>query len=138
MRCRWAAGLMVLVLTGCFSFSGSATAAPGETARLTLTTTRPVGDGTQEPLTVEGKVVSSSLGEEPATRSSILLEQQTKQTFGRFREVVTLDTVQILAPDIEELEVRRVSWIKSAVGIITFGFLGYALASTFEPSFEGR
>lgn len=138
MRCRWAAGLMIFALTGCFSFSGAATANPGETARLTLAMTGPVGDGTVEPMMVEGKVVSSTLGEVSGAQSSILLEQQRKDTFGRFREAVSYDTVHVLGPDIEELEVRRLSWAKSGLGVVVLGVLGYALASTFEPSFEGR
>lgn len=127
---------MILALSGCFSFSPTATAHPYETARLTLTQTRPAADGTDEAIRVEGVVVSSSLGELPASQSSILLEQQHKDIVSRLRDVVTVDTVQVLGLDIRELEVRRFSWIKSGLATLVVGALAYTLASSFETSYD--
>lgn len=138
MTYRWTIALAAAVASGCYSFSDSSIAAPGETARVTLALETPVGGGREGPTRVEGTVVASSLAVEPGPGSSILLEQRTKQPNGNFGELVLVDTTLVLQPDVERLEVRRFSWIRSGAGAIGLGFLAHALISKFRPSFEGR
>lgn len=138
MTRRFMLGLLVAASSGCFSFVESTTAPPGGTARVTLGAIRARPDGTDEPIRVKGRVVASTLGEESGRAGVISLEQRTEEPIGSFQKIVTVDTLSIPQLDVRRLEVRRPSWIKSALAVAVGGALGYTMWDWFAPSAEIR
>lgn len=123
--------LFAATASACFSFSDSVAVSPGETARVTVGIVRPLSDGATEPIEHEGLVVASSLGDDSGGR--LLLEQRRKETAGQFREVIFYDTLRIVEPDVERLQVRRFSWLKSGAGTVALSGFLYLLWNHFQP-----
>jgi hypothetical protein len=97
-----------------------------------------MGDGSRQPIRVEGLVVSSTVGPGSDATGAISLEQVSKQPIGNFREVITFDRVSILQYDIRRLEIRRFSWIRSGIGVAVLGTFVRAAYVRFKPSTEVR
>lgn len=129
---------MIVFTPACYSFSESSVARPGETARVTHTTAAPAGTGRDEPIRVEGLVVSSSVGPDAEWNAGIRLARREKEVIGGFREVVRVDTVEVLQTDLRLLEVRSFSWVKSGAGAIVVGLLAATLVDSFMGSVEVR
>jgi hypothetical protein len=138
MLTRSVLAVMLVASAGCFAFAESTAAPPGQVARVTLGVTRAMGDGSRQPIRVEGLVVSSTVGPGSDATGAISLEQVSKQPVGDFREVVTFDTVSILQYDIRRLEIRRFSWIRSGIGVAVLGTFVRAAYVRFKPSTEVR
>lgn len=134
----WAVSVATVVGSGCFSFSDAAVAPSGQTARVTLGVTRPLPDGSAEPIRLEGRVVTSTLGTEPPASAAIVLEGRTREAIGNFREVVTLDTTRIAQSDIQRLEVRSFSWFKSGIATLVLGVIAHTMVDRFAPVASNR
>lgn len=119
MGMRRSLGLLVLLVgaAACHGFRETERLAPGETARVVLHVTRPMDDGTQQPIYVEGVVVSSSLGAPGSGSGFIALQRSTLRTF-RDVSSLTYDTVRVAGTDIGRLERRGISWAKT--GFVAF------------------
>lgn len=127
---------LLVATTGCFSFAATSSASPGETARVTLGVTRPMSDGSEAPIRVEGLVVSSTLGRSGVESAAITIEERTVEEASQFRSMTHYDTVHVPQPDIQRLEVRRFSWLKSGLGAAVLGAVAYVLYDQFGPSAE--
>lgn len=128
--------LLVATTAGCFSFAATSSASPGQTARVTLNVTRPMSDGSEAPIRVEGLVVSSTLGRSGVDRPAIAIEERTVEEASQFRSMTHYDTVHVPQPDVQRLEVRRLSWLKSGLGAAVLGAVAYVLYDKFGPSVE--
>jgi hypothetical protein len=100
---------------------------PGETARVTLNVMRPMNDGTEQPIRMEGVVVQSSLGETGNGTSVIALERRSTRSFGNLPPVHTIDTVRISGADVRAVERRQLSWVKTGFIAMLTGAVGYML-----------
>lgn len=128
--------LLLTASTGCYSFTPTSSASPGETARATLGVTRPVSDGSEELIWIEGLVVSSTLGQSGIEGPAIAIEERAVEEASQFRSMTHYDTVHVLEADIRRLEVRRFSWFKSGLGAVVLGAITYVLYDQFGPSAE--
>jgi hypothetical protein len=127
--------LLVLGSSGCHAFMPTSSVSPGETARVTLNVMRPMNDGTQLPIHIEGVVVSSSLGAPGSGTGFIALQQSSLRTFGEV-STVTYDTMRVSGADIGRLERRKVSWVKTGiVGVLTGG-MAYLLLDRISDAVE--
>jgi hypothetical protein len=130
--------LLATATAGCFSFTATSSARPGETARATLEVARPMSDGSAQPIWVQGLVVSSTLGRPRVEAPAITIEERTLEEASQFRSMTHYDTVYISEADIQRLEVRRFSWLRSGLGALGLGAVVYVLYDKFGPSAEYR
>ena len=135
IRC-WGVLLLAVSSAGCHAFLESPRVAPGETARVTLHVMRPMNDGTEQSIRVEGVVVESSLGEVGSASSFIALEQSSTRPVGNFRDVSTVDTVRIPGADVRRLERRQLSWVKTGFVAVLTGAVGYMLYERLRDEAE--
>lgn len=126
--------LPLVVSTGCYSFTPTSSPRPGETARATLGVTRPASDGTEELIWIEGLVVSSTLGQSGVEVPAVAIEERTLEEASQFRSMTHYDTVHIRRADIQRLEVRRFSWLKSGLGTVALGAVVYFLYDNWPSS----
>jgi hypothetical protein len=128
--------LLATATAGCFSFTSTSSARPGETARATLGVTRPMSDGSAQPIWVQGLVVSSTLGQPGVDAPAITIEERLLEEASQFRSMTHYDTVYIAERDIQRLEIRRFSWLKSGLGTLALGAVTYVLYDKFGPPAE--
>lgn len=132
----WGVLLLAMGSAGCHAFIESPRVAPGETARVTLNVMRPMDDGTERPIRMEGVVVASSLGEVGSASSFIALEQSATSPIGNFRDISTVDTLRISGTDIRRLERRQLSWVKTGFVALLTGAVGYMLYERLADEIE--
>lgn len=93
-----------------------------------------MSDGSEELIWIEGLVVSSTLGQSGIDVPAIAVEERTVEEASQFRSMTHYDTVHILQADIQRLEVRRFSWLKSGLGTAVFGAVVYLLYDKWPSS----
>ena len=114
------AAVSVLFLSGCFSYVEKP-ASLGSSVRITVA----LDGGTAVPVTErvphEGVLVQGA--------PVFGLQERHSAPVGQFRETVKLDTLWISEANVQRLEVRRLSALKTSLGAT---LLGLAVYSTFQ------
>lgn len=103
-RMRGAALVLLLIaLTGCYSYQPTEAPAPGTTVRVKVPIRSNVVRSGGEPQTAAFEGTLLALGD------TVLLETKARREYGAFREVLLFDTLRVARADVTALEERLLS-----------------------------
>jgi hypothetical protein len=119
------AAMLVLILSGCYSYRAVDSAPAGSAIRVGLPIDRPAGAiAAPESVMIEGVLVEDG--------DSIVLAVETRREYGAYREVVQFDTVSLGADRISSIELKEFSRGRSmALGLTLAGAVTLGAAVAF-------
>lgn len=113
------AAASVLSLSGCFSYVETSSPTLGSSVRVTVPVRGDAPDGVAVRSFNEGVLVQGA--------PTFGLQRRNSAPVGQFRETVKLDTIWIPEANVQRLEVRRFSALKTSLGSAALGIAVYGL-----------